>query len=284
MMNHFDEQLRQRACREPFQVPESFQRRVRAACAALDEGVSAPPKRSGRWTGHWRAWTAAAAVTLFVALPNVSASAAGVLEQVPVLGSLVQVITLRNYFYDDGHSTADISMPQVTGAGAAGEDVNEAVQANIHQLLDEFYADVDQIAQGGGYQGLSVSYDVVTDNERWFTLRVSAVQTRGSSNQILRCYHINKDTGEVATLSSLFPQGSDYVSVLSQQVREQLEAREGQEVFDHFTTIDPEQSFYWGEDGSLVLVFDEGSVLPASYGNPEVVIPAQVVEQLRQGG
>ena len=29
--------------------------------------------------------------------------------------------------------------------------------------------------------------------------------------------------------------------------------------------FDPEQSFYWGEDGSLVLVFDEGSVLPASY-------------------
>ena len=32
-----------------------------------------------------------------------------------------------------------------------------------------------------------------------------------------------------------------------------------------------------------MLVFDEGSVLPASSGNPEVTIPAQVVQQLMEG-
>ena len=48
-----------------------------------------------------------------------------------------------------------------------------------------------------------MSYDVVTDNEHWFTLRVNAVRTQGSSDEMLRYYHINKDTGKVATLSSL---------------------------------------------------------------------------------
>lgn len=80
-------------------------------------------------------------------------SAAKAMEQVPVLGSLVRVVTLRNYFYDDGHSSADVSVPQVNGAGQAGEDVNQAVQENIYQLLDEFYADVDQIAQGAAIRG-----------------------------------------------------------------------------------------------------------------------------------
>lgn len=284
-MNHFDEQLKQRASQEPFQTPERFQRRIQSVCASLEEEA---PAQSGRRAGgrrkHWRAWSAAAAVALFVALPNVSVSAASALEQVPVLGGLVQVITLRNFFYDDGHSTADVSVPQITGAGSAGEAVNQDVQANIQKLLDQFYADVEPLSQTGGYQGLDVSYDVVTDNEHWFTLRVSALQVQGSGNQILRCYHINKDTGTQVTLSSLFPEGSDYVSVLSRQVREQLEEREGDAFFQDFTAIDPEQSFYWGADGSLVLVFDEGCVLPASYGNPEVTIPAQVVNELRQGG
>lgn len=284
-MNHFDERLKQRARQEPFQVPESFQHRVQAVCASLEEDA---PGQSGRQErrrkGHWRAWSAAAAVALFVALPNVSVSAASALEQVPVLGGLVRVITLRNYFYDDGHSTADVSVPQITGAGAAGEEVNQDVQANIQRLLDQFYQDADLLAQTGGHQSLSVSYDVVTDNDHWFTLRVSALQVQGSGNQILRYYHINKDTGAQVTLSSLFPEGSDYVSVLSQQVREQLQARQGRDFFQDFTAIDPEQSFYWGEGGSLVLVFDEGSVLPASCGNPEVTIPAQVVNELRQGG
>lgn len=281
-MDHFDEQLKQRARQEPFQTPSSYRRRVEETCAALEEESPAQPRRGGR-RGRWRAWSAAAAVTLLVALPNVSGSAAKAMEQVPVLGSLVRVVTLRNYFYDDGHSSADVSVPQVDGAGQAGDDVNQAIQENIYQLLDEFYADVDQIAQGGGYQGLSVSYDVVTDNEHWFTLRVSAVQTRGSSNEILRYYHINKDTGKVATLSTLFPEDSDYVAVLSQQVKDWLKGREDAFFYQEFTSIDPEQSFYWGEDGSLVLVFDEGSVLPAASGNPEVTIPAQVVQQLMEG-
>ena len=100
---------------------------------------------------------------------------------------------------------------------------------------------------------------------------------------MLRYYHINKDTNQVVTLSNLFPQGSDYVTVLSQQVKSWLEGREDAFFYQEFTSIDPEQSFYWGEDGSLVLVFDEGSVLPASSGNPEVTIPAQVVQQLMDG-
>lgn len=281
-MDHFDEQLKQRARQEPFQTPSSYRRRVEETCAALEEESPAPPRREGR-RGRWRAWSAAAAVTLLVALPNVSGSAAKAMEQVPVLGSLVRVVTLRNYFYEDGHSSADVSVPQVNGAGQAGDDVNQAIQENIYQLLDEFYADVDQIAQGGGYQGLSVSYDVVTDNEHWFTLRVNAVRTQGSSDEMLRYYHINKDTGKVATLSSLFPKDSDYVAVLSQQVKDWLEGREDAFFYQEFTSIDPEQSFYWGENGSLVLVFDEGSVLPAASGNPEVIIPAQVVQQLMEG-
>ena len=281
-MDHVDEQLKQRARQEPFQTPSSYRRRVEETCAALEEESPAQPRRGGR-RGRWRAWTAAAVVTLLVALPNVSGSAASAMEQVPVLGSLVRVITLRNYFYDDGHSSADVSVPQVDGAGQAGDDVNQAIQENIYQLLDEFYADVDQIAQGGGYQGLSVSYDVVTDNEHWFTLRVNAVRTQGSSAEMLRYYHIDKDTGEVATLSTLFPEDSDYVAVLSQQVKDWLEGREDAFFYQEFTSIDPEQSFYWGEDGALVLVFDEDSILPAASGNPEVMIPAQVVQQLMEG-
>lgn len=280
-MNHFDQQLKMRAKKEPFQTPESFRRRVKAACDALEEEEPVSRGwRAGKESKPWRAWAAAAAVALFVAVPNVSPAAASALEEVPVLGSLVQVITLRHYFYDDGRSTADVSLPQVTGAGAAGEEVNEAVQANIQTLLNQFYQDADLLAQTGGRQNLDVSYDVVTDSAHWFTLRVSAVLAQGSGNQILRYYHINKDTGEEVTLSDLFPAGSDYVSVLSRQVREQLE-REPDFLGD-FTVIDPQQSFYWGEDGRLVLVFDEGSVLPASYGNPEVTIPGPVIEGLRQ--
>lgn len=91
---------------------------------------------------------AAVAASLLVVLPNVSASAAEVLEQIPVLGSLVQVVTLRNYLYDDGHSFADVSVPQVLEGGQAGSSVNAAVQADIDRLLDQFQQDAEVLAQG----------------------------------------------------------------------------------------------------------------------------------------
>lgn len=118
--------------------------------------------RKRRCLSHWGAWFAAAAASLLVVLPNVSASAAEALEQVPVLGPLVQVVTLRNYLYDDGHSFANVSVPQVQEGGQAGSSVNAAVQADIDRLLDQFRRDAEVLAQGG-YQSLDVSYEVTAD-------------------------------------------------------------------------------------------------------------------------
>lgn len=97
--------------------------------------------QNGRQLSHWGAWFAAVAASLLVVLPNVSASAAEVLEQIPVLGSLVQVVTLRNYLYDDGHSFADVSVPQVLEGGQAAAPSTRQVQADIDRLLDQFQQD-----------------------------------------------------------------------------------------------------------------------------------------------
>ena len=277
-MDQFDRDLKRRAREEPFPLPDSFVQRLRETCDSLEEQPRRKPER--RQLSHWGAWFAAVAASLLVVLPNVSASAAEVLEQIPVLGSLVQVVTLRNYLYDDGHSFADVSVPQVLEGGQAGSSVNAAVQADIDRLLDQFQQDAEVLAQGG-YQSLDVSYEVTADTDRWFTLCVSALQTQASGYQILRYYHIDKSTGEMATLSDLFPSGSDYVSVLSDEVRRQMEEGDRSYFSHEFRSIDPEQAFYWTPDGGLVLVFDEASVAAAAEGVLEFSIPASTVETLR---
>lgn len=280
-MDQFDRELKRRAQEEPFPpLPDSFVRRLRETCGSLEEAPRRKPER--RRLSHWGAWFAAAAASLLVVLPNVSASAAEALEQVPVLGSLVQVVTLRNYLYDDGHSFAGVSVPQVQEGGQAGSSVNAAVQADIDRLLDQFRQDAEVLAQGG-YQSLDVSYEVTADTDRWFTLCVSALQTQASGYQILRYYHIDKSTGEMVTLSELFPSGSNYVSVLSDEVRRQMEEEDRSYFPDEFQAIDPEQPFYWAPDGGLVLVFDEASVAAAAEGVLEFSIPASTVEALRAG-
>ena len=168
----------------------------------------------------------------------------------------------------------------VLEGGQAGSSVNAAVQADIDRLLDQFQQVAEVLAQGG-YQSLDVSYEVTADTDRWFTLCVSALQTQASGYQILRYYHIDKSTGEMATLSDLFPSGSDYVSVLSDEVRRQMEEGDRSYFSHEFRSIDPEQAFYWTPDGGLVLVFDEASVAAAAEGVLEFSIPASTVETLR---
>ena len=274
-MDRFDEMLRERAKSEPFPLPEGYAGRVFAACAALEE----TKKHSYRWT----AW-AAAVLALFIAVPNVSPAAAAAMADIPVLGAVVRVVTFRNYTYDDGYHSADVSVPELAG-GAAAQEVSDQVRAYTDRLIARFEETCEKELGKEGYLGLDVSSTVVTDSDTWFTLRVDAVEIQASGYEFSRFYHINKATDQVVTLKDLFREDADYVTVLSDEVRRQMEERmaentEASYFPEEFTAIDPEQNFYFNGSGELVLVFDEYTIAPGSMGMPEFPIPADVYETL----
>ena len=276
-MDRFDEMLRERAKNEPFPLPEDYAGRVFATCAALEE--TKPKRHSYRWA----AW-AAAALALFIAVPNVSPTAAAAMADVPVLGAIVRVVTFRNYVYDDGWHSADVSVPEL-GGGDAAQAVNEQVRAYTDRLITRFEETCEEELGKEGYHGLDVTSTVVTDTDEWFTLRVDAVEIQASGYEFSRFYHIDKVGDRVVTLKDLFREDADYVTALSDEVRRQMEEQmaENAEVSyfpEEFTAIDPEQNFYWAADGSLVLVFDEYTIAPGSMGMPEFTIPADVYENL----
>ena len=102
-MEPFDKRLKERAKQEPFPLPETYAGKVRNTCAALKETTmkDTKQKRSCR-----ALLGVAAALAVFVAIPNVSPSAAAAMSDIPVLGAVVRVVTFRDYQYDDGHNTA----------------------------------------------------------------------------------------------------------------------------------------------------------------------------------
>ncbi len=279
-MDQFDEMLRRRAKEEPFPLPEDYAGRVFQTCAALEE--TRPRKRRPY---RWTAW-AAAALALCIAVPNVSPAAAAALEDVPVLGAIVRVVTFRNYVYDDGFHSADVSVPELEGDKAA-QAVNEQVQVWTDRLMEQFQETCQAELGREGYLGLDVTSAVVTDSDTWFTLRVDAVETRASGYQFSRFYHIDKATDQVVTLKDLFREDADWSAVLTREVRRQTEERmagdAGAAYFpEELTEIGPDQNFYFNESGELVLVFDEYTVAPGSMGMPEFTIPAEVYETLRK--
>ena len=271
-MDRFDEILKERAREEHFPLPEDYAGRVFQTCAALEEK---PARRTH--ASRWGLWVAAA-LALFIAVPNASPAAAAALADVPVLGTIVELVTFRSWTYDDGHASADVTVPELDGSAAARE-VSDQVRAYTDQLIGQFQTDCETLEEG--YKSLDVTSSVVTDSDSWFTLRVDAVETQASGYQFSRFYHIDKATGQVVTLRDLFREDADYVTPLSEEVRRQMEQRmaadESVRYFpEEFSAIDPEQNFYFNGEGELVLVFDEYTAAPGSMGMPEFTIPAEV--------
>ena len=152
-MNQFDEILKKRAREEPFPLPQGYAGRVLQTCAALEE-----PKPRKRYPFRQVTW-AAAVLALMIVVPNVSPAAAAAMADVPVLGAIVRVITFRNYVYDDGFHSADISVPELGGDEAA-QTVNKQVQDYTDRLIKQFQETCETMEEN--YGDLSVTNSVVT--------------------------------------------------------------------------------------------------------------------------
>ena len=280
-MDSFDNYVRQCARQEPFSLPEDYAGRVFAACASLQEKTVTIRSRQNlrRWIAG-----AAAALAIFVAVPNVSPTAAAAMENIPVLGTVVKVITFRNYVYDDDHSHADVAVPRLEEQGSAAASVNQDVQKYTDRLIEQFKADCADA--GEGYAGLDVSYQVVSDTDSWFTLRVDAVETQASGYEFSKVYNIDKTTDQVVHLDGLFAPGSDWQTVLTDEVSRQMteqmaDPASGKDYFpEEFKGVTADRNYYFDADGNLVLVFDEYEIAPGSMGAPEFTIAKSVYQQL----
>lgn len=256
---------------------------------------------------------AAAVAALFITAPNVSAKAAYAMSSIPVLGRLVEVVTFRDYQYESDRQNADIQVPELVADGKESlpadteavvtdtgvqeslkkttEEINAEIQEITEQLVAEFEAG---LGEEEGYQEVVVKSEVVAATEDYFTLKLICYQGAGSGAEWDYFYTIDLNTGERLALKDLFREGADYITPISenikQQMREQMEAEEGvmywlddEEIPEwNFKAITDEVSFYLNEKNELVVAFDEGDVAPMYMGTVEFVIPEDVIADIRK--
>ena len=103
-------------------IPEELEQRVQAG---IRQGRS-----TGRAKRHGLRWGVgvAAACLVMVGGLNVSPTFAAAAADVPVLGGLFQVLTVRNYETVKDGIDYDVSVPEVDADGALTEAVNAEIQ------------------------------------------------------------------------------------------------------------------------------------------------------------
>lgn len=261
------------------QVPQETLAAIRGTLSSLTPEPEAPARSALRW--------AAAILTLaFFILPNISRNIAYAMQELPLIGQVVRVISVYKLEQADGPQTLAIDMPQVEGAAGLAVPI-DAINADVQALTDlaiaRFRQDTASYPQS--HQSLTVSYEVLTNSDQWFTLRVLVHYDAGSGTPMYYYYHIDKQRCQLVSLSDLFIPQFDYVSALSREIKEQMAAQMEADpslvywTYDNSNTccgfyeISHDQSFYWNENGELVIVFGKYDVGPGSMGCPEFVIP-----------
>jgi len=250
----------------------------------------------------------AAAIALFIAVPNISMQAAETLSSLPVIGKLVEAVTFRDYKVETETKIADVEIPEVvindtevtetpqpvTEPAETLSETTAEINAEIEALSQKFIDSFEAEMTAEGYQELIINHETIQSNDRYFTLKLVCYEAAASGVEWNYYYTIDLATGERLALKELFADNADYITPISEniisQMREQMAADENMIYWlddpdfpeFNFTSIKEDTQFFLNESGNIVISFNEGDVAPMYMGVCTFEIPEEIVKDIRK--
>ncbi len=236
------------------------------------------------------AFAAVFVAVVSVTVLNVFPSIAYSVQDIPILGRAIKVVTFREYKNEEKEFKGQVVVPEIEGLldKELEEQINREFKENAEYVIAAYEKDVKALQKEFGDEDVSLkitsSYQIKTDNETILALDVYIVNEVGSSSTKHSFYNINKKTGELLSLEKLFGKDFDYVTKISDYIKKEMKRRnaeedgmywiEGEEnAFEPFNKIDKNQNFYINDKGNVVICFDKYEVAPGAQGCPEFELP-----------
>ena len=334
---------------EQIEIPDELKETVDRAVQSVDKRKSAARYRQCRLvTAAKNIGIAAAAVLVCMTVGvNTNEVLAKELGELPVIGSLVRVLTITSWHEEDGDHNITVNVPEITveetggttegsdaqqnsgipengataensaasenggtevspesGNAAGGEnmsdaDIEEAVNAQIQQIVDEHVAQAkEKFAEykeaffatggteeewGGRTMDINVDYEVKYQEGSVLSLVLSTSEAWVSAQELRYYYNIDVAQNRELSLKDLL--GDDYVNIANESIRRQMKERaaadenlvywgvtENEGLIDGFVSVDDETDFYINAQGNPVVCFGEYEVAPGFMGIQEFEI------------
>ena len=235
--------------------------------------------------------TLASCCACFVLLVNVSPVFARAVYEMPVLGSLARVVTVKQYAMEDKDHLIDVRLPALENTGNTDleQRINLEIQTRINGVLAEAEDRARQtreayVATGGAEEDfipiiISVDYEIKCQNERCLSFILTKTETIASAYTEIYCYNIDLETGKELTLQDVL--GPGYREIANAAVRTEIDRRireEGAGYFDGtdgvegFQSVTDGQLFYINGAGNPVVLFEKYEIAPGYMGTQEFEI------------
>ena len=268
---------------ESVSVPEELNDRVQA-------GIRQGKRNRSRHVWSRSLGTAAACFAVLVGVLNLSPTVASAAADVPVLGGLFRVLTVRDYETEEGGIDYAVSVPGVESGSELAQQVNEEIQKRVDAHLaqaqadwaeyqDAFFATGGTEEEWGGRQmDVVIDYEIKSQSETTVSFVVDFAEGWVSAQQQRFCYNLDLADNRNITLQDLL--GEDWVNICNNAVEAYIANSTDSEGFTFFftpeeggfTTVDADTAFYISESGAPVLVFPEYSIAAGAAGIVEIPV------------
>ncbi|MEQ3340546.1 DUF3298 and DUF4163 domain-containing protein [Clostridium butyricum] len=258
----------------------------------LDDVVKESIKKVDRKSIVNKKIIGSAAVLAIIFGINISPAFADVVSDIPIVGNIVKLVTVKNYTLKKNNVEADIKVPAIEGLEnkQLEENLNEEFIENGKKIYEELIEEFPSINNQMKYVGSD--YKIKADNDSFLSIEIIKEEIQASSYTTKKHYTIDKNKQIVLTLPMLF-EGDNYIEEISNDIKAQmienmkkdsnliyfLEADENEEVIDSFDKIKENQDFYINNDGNLVICFDQYEVAPGYMGTLEFIISDKIFKK-----
>lgn len=252
--------------------------------------------RTMKKTSYWKyslGSVAGIALCFTVAL-NTSYSFAQTAENVPVIGTIAKVLTIRSYEEKDDDKTTTVNVPAIEEKKEVSsekiKDINAEIDKKVNEYIENANKDIAEYKEAfletGGTEEewkekdiqVKVDYEIKAQTDDHVSFVLIEDENWCSAYGVTHFYNIDLNTGEPITLEKLL--GKDYIKKANESILSQMKEREEKDdsvsFFTKeeggFETITDDTKFYINEKGNPVIVFDKYEVATGATGQPEFEI------------
>ena len=282
-------------------IPEDLDERLRHT---LETASASKPKGTVVKFTRWTSATAAALFLCFTVGLNTSESFAMGMSELPVIGSIAKVLTIRSYEVQNDNVTTTVEVPEIQLEAAeektalAITDVNAKIQELVDNFTAEKYAQIEEgkttFLEGGGTEEewqardieVNVNYEVKYQSETTLSLFIDGWISWFNFEEFRKFYNINLVTGKELTLTDLL--GEDAYAYAEAEVLKQINQMieedpnlcfwgitDSEYMGDEFIGVTESTPFYINADGKIVISYNKYDIAPGAMGIMEFEIPAK---------
>lgn len=238
--------------------------------------------------------TVACTFLTFIFMLNVNSSFATNISEIPIIGDMAKVFTIKEVNEEDKTKLINAKIPALenTGNTELEKRINYEIMLKMNEILEEAEKRAAEykeavIATGGNeedYQpiDIQIDYKVGYSTDKVVSFIISKSETLANAYTELYFYNVDIETGKKLNLRDVL--GNEYKQIVDTTIYKEIEERSKNPDNIYFTAdeggfegIENEyQDFYINSDGKVVIVFEKYKIAPGYMGTQEFVIDKQI--------